>query len=70
MAESEKIEKYCKFCEKASAMSDPEQMLCSYRGVVSAANRCHRFSYDPLKRSPKRTGKEAELEYVDTDHAE
>ncbi len=47
------IEKYCKFCEKAVTLSDPDTMLCRKNGVVSAADSCRKFTYDPLKREPK-----------------
>jgi len=59
------IEKYCKFCEEAKTLSDPDTMLCSKYGVVSAGHACRRFRYDPLKREPKRAKKEVELEYVE-----
>ena len=59
------IEKYCKYCEEASSLSGGETMLCNRFGVVSAAHKCRRFRYDPLKREPKRLKKDAELEFVD-----
>lgn len=59
------IEKYCKYCEEAKTLSDPDTMLCSRLGVVPASHACRRFKYDPLKRAPKRAKKEVELEYVE-----
>ena len=59
------IEKYCKYCECASALSDGDVMLCERFGVVEAAHKCRRFRYDPMKRQPKRIEKEPELEYVE-----
>ena len=59
------IEKYCKFCEEAKTLSDPDTMICSKLGIVPAGHVCRRFKYDPLKRTPKRANKEAELEYVE-----
>jgi len=53
MKNKDKIEKYCKYCEKAKTLSDPDCMLCSKHGVVSAGYSCLFFRYDPLKRSPK-----------------
>ena len=63
--ERNEMEKYCKYCENATALSDPDKMLCSKLGVVSAAHDCRRFKYDPLKRAPKRMTKEISLEYVE-----
>ena len=59
------IEKYCKYCEEATTLSDADTMLCSKFGVVSSGHVCRRFKYDPLKRNPKRANKEVELEYVE-----
>jgi len=50
----ERIEKYCKYCEKAKTLSDPDVMLCDGQGIVSAGHVCRKFRYDPLKRAPKR----------------
>ncbi len=50
----ERIEKYCKYCERAKTLSDPDIMLCEGHGVVSAGHVCRRFRYDPLKRAPRR----------------
>ncbi len=47
------LEKRCAYCVHASVMSERE-VGCPYRGVVDAANHCHRFAYDPLKRVPPR----------------
>lgn len=63
--ERNEIEKYCKYCEEAKTLSDPDTMLCSRLGVVSASYSCRRFRYDPLKRAPKRMNKEVSLEYVE-----
>ena len=54
MKTDERIEKYCKYCEHALTLSDPDTMLCCRAGVVSASHCCRRFRYDPLKRVPKR----------------
>ena len=59
------IEKYCKYCEKAKSLSDCDTVLCDVYGVVAASHKCRRFSYDPLKREPKRIKKTPELEFVD-----
>lgn len=54
--ENDKIEiiKCCAFCEKATPLAGDEYVLCAKKGVVSLTYKCRRFSYDPLKRIPKR----------------
>lgn len=59
------IEIYCKFCENAKTLSDPDCMVCEKYGIVPSSHSCRRFVYDPLKRSPKRAEKKVSLEYVD-----
>ncbi len=61
------IERFCKFCERASTLSDPDVMLCSRKGVVSAAHVCRKFLYDPLKREPSAHISDIELEFVPLD---
>ena len=46
------LERICKFCEWASALNNPDQMLCRKKGVVNAGYVCRAFQYDPLKRDP------------------
>ncbi len=58
-------EKFCKYCERAKTLSDPDTMLCAKRGVVPAGHCCRRFRYDPLKRTPNRTVRELKLEYIE-----
>lgn len=60
-----KEEKFCKYCERAKSLSDPDTMLCDKRGIVSADHCCRRFRYDPLKRVPKRMVRELKLEYIE-----
>lgn len=59
------IEKYCKYCEKAKKLHDPDTMLCERYGVVAASHVCRKFRYDPLKREPKLNTKEPALEYIE-----
>ena len=54
MKADDRIEKYCKYCETAETLSDPDSMLCRRFGVVRASFCCRRFRYDPLKRAPRR----------------
>jgi len=59
------IERFCKFCERACVLNDPESMLCKYKGVVSSMHVCRKFVYDPLKREPSPPLPEVTMEYVD-----
>ena len=45
------IEPRCAYC-KRSATLDEDRVMCMKKGVVSAADSCNRFKYDPLKRVP------------------
>ena len=46
------LDQFCKYCELAASLNDPDSMLCKKRGVVSAGYHCRVFRYDPLKRDP------------------
>ena len=48
------IAKKCAFCEYASPTLDTERMICRKKGIVSAEFSCRAFSYDLMKRAPKR----------------
>lgn len=65
MKNTDKIEKFCKYCEKAKTLSDPDTMLCGRKGVVSAGHSCRKFCYDPLKRAPKMNNTKPTLEFVE-----
>ena len=69
MKPDDRIEKYCKFCEHAGTLSDPDSMLCDRSGVVDASHCCRRFRYDPLKRTPGRARKAPadEMEFPEID---
>ena len=58
MKADDRIEKYCKYCEAAETLSDPDAMLCRKYGVVKASFCCRRFRYDPLKRAPRRPARD------------
>ncbi|MBQ7599807.1 MAG: hypothetical protein IJU57_03930 [Clostridia bacterium] len=62
----EKIERFCKYCEEARTLSDPDTMLCSAKGVISASECCRKFRYDPLKRTPKRLRTDSIAEQIQT----
>ncbi len=59
------IERFCRFCRHSSELSDGDAVLCSKKGIVSAGFVCKKFTYDPLKREPKRLSKEVKLEYIE-----
>lgn len=63
---NEQIEiiKCCAYCEKSTVLAGDEYVLCSKKGVVSLTHKCHRFSYDPLKRIPKRAPSLVKLEEI------
>jgi len=61
------LEKYCRFCEYAVSLKDPDQMLCDKKGIVDAAYHCRAFRYDPLKREPARVHAIPPLEFVSLD---
>ena len=51
---SAEITQSCALCEHANHLQDVKFVLCSKKGVGSAEFCCKKFSYDPLKRQPKR----------------
>ncbi len=59
------MERFCKFCECASSLSDPDRMLCRKYGVVEAGGCCRKFRYDPLKREPAAAVKLPPMEFVE-----
>ena len=66
----DKIEKFCKYCENAETLTDPDKMLCSRHGVVEASHICRKFRYDPLKRVPPKGLSEGELPVFEDDTQE
>ncbi len=64
--ENDKAEiiKCCAYCEKATPLVGDDYILCSKKGVVSLTHLCRRFSYDPLKRIPRRTPSMPTLEGI------
>jgi hypothetical protein len=42
----------CLYCENATAISDDDNILCSFKGIVNKEYKCKKFIYDPLKRVP------------------
>ena len=44
----------CEYCEYGNKSSDNAMILCSKKGVVSPFYSCNKFTYNPVKRIPKR----------------
>lgn len=49
-----KITRSCLYCAHGAKIGDGDQVVCVKKGVVDADGGCHRFRYDPLKRTPPR----------------
>lgn len=47
------IDRCCAYCAHAGS-AGKERMICVKRGIVSPQDQCRAFSYDPLKRMPRR----------------
>ena len=50
---TKKIDPSCAYCHRGKPIG-PEKVLCQKKGVVTAADSCPAFRYDPLKRVPPR----------------
>ena len=61
------IDKICANCELSRPVYDDGYVICEKRGVVYAAYRCRRFSYDLLKRDPKRMRISRDIDTIDTE---
>ena len=48
------IQPACTYCEFGQKAADPRMILCAKKGVVSPYYHCKKFSYDPLRRVPRR----------------
>lgn len=44
----------CEYCEFGSKRSDKAMILCDKKGIVSPYYSCNKYSYNPVKRNPKR----------------
>jgi hypothetical protein len=47
----------CRNCAHGRLLNDGGHVVCVHRGVVDADSSCRRYSYDPLKRVPRRPPK-------------
>lgn len=44
----------CEYCEHGRLSPDGENILCIKHGIMLPYSSCKKYSYDPLKRVPKR----------------
>ena len=44
----------CEYCVYGTMSVDNKTVLCAKKGVMRYNSSCKKFSYDPLKRQPKR----------------
>ncbi len=50
---SKEIEPRCAYCQRGARLGD-DKVMCLKKGIMSAAGKCPRFKYDPLKRVPQK----------------
>ena len=50
---SSKVDKYCKNCRFGKYLEFSDEVFCTKKGLVNKFNKCYRFKYDPLKRTPE-----------------
>ena len=53
--------KCCALCEHSCFTDDEDFVICDLKGKVSAVSKCRKYTYDLLKRNPRR----AELPKLD-----
>ena len=63
----EEDDRCCAFCEKGTRVPSGELVICPKKGLVDGRYICGAFSYDPLKREPKRKNTELTCEFIDID---
>lgn len=44
----------CEYCKKGRLSPDEKSVLCVKKGIVAPEGKCLSYSYDPLKRRPKK----------------
>ena len=47
-------EAVCRNCKNGRLSPEGESVLCVKKGIVDPDGKCRRYSYDPLKRVPRR----------------
>ncbi len=54
LLEKKKYPAACEYCKHGRLSPDKESVLCIKKGLVAPDGKCMRYSYDPLKRRPKK----------------
>lgn len=54
LTEKKKYAAVCENCLHGRLSPDGESVLCIKKGIVQTDGTCRRYSYDPLKRRPKK----------------
>ena len=49
------VEPKCEYCKNGTPSSDGKKVLCAKVGLLEPDFSCKKFSYDPLKRVPKKS---------------
>ena len=52
---SKKQEKYCMYCRFGQYLEYSDEVFCSKKGFTNKFNKCIKYKYDPLKRTPVTT---------------
>lgn len=53
----ENIDPKCAYCAFGTLTADEKTVLCPKKGILDPDFSCKKFSYDPLKRTPRRPKK-------------
>ena len=60
------IEPHCAYCTYG-APADPGTVICRKKGIRLETDKCRKFQYDPLKRTPPRPTQTDFEQYEDKD---
>ena len=52
--EKKKYPPMCEHCVHGRLSPDEQSVLCIKKGIVAIDGKCGKYSYDPLKRRPKK----------------
>ena len=54
LLEKKKYPAACEYCKNGRLSPDEQMVLCIKKGLVAPDGKCRKYSYDPLKRRPKK----------------
>ncbi|MDY6017407.1 MAG: hypothetical protein ACI4I3_01130 [Acutalibacteraceae bacterium] len=54
LLEKKKYPPVCEYCKNGRLSPDEKSVLCVKKGLVPTDGKCRKYSYDPLKRRPKK----------------